>query len=163
MRFSLKSTSNRTFAAIPVAVLAEQLMARRPLRLRYLPLLVWGYLQYRQSGKYRTRVGGGGPGIDNPPQRMVSSGIYAWTRNPMYLGHLIFMSGLFLATRSWLALAFLVVNIPWFDKRVKGDEIRLAERFGAPYHAYQSQVPRWIPAPPETSPVRKLWPRGKGE
>ncbi len=59
-----------------------------------LPLLAWGYLQYRLAGRFRTAHGGGGPGINVPPTRIVTEGIYRFTRNPMYLGHMIFFVGL---------------------------------------------------------------------
>src|SRR3954462_14341208 len=94
----LKSTSNRTFALYPVLVFLFEFLLHGG-RIHFIgwnllfgiPLLVWGYGQYRLSGNYRERVGGGGPGIEIPPERMVDQGIYAYTRNPMYLGHLIFM------------------------------------------------------------------------
>ena len=41
-----------------------------------LPLLAWGYLQYRWVGRFRTREGGGGPGIAVPPDRLVRVGPY---------------------------------------------------------------------------------------
>ena len=37
---------------------------------------------------------GDATGMDVPPQRIISQGPYRFTRNPMYLGHLIFMAGL---------------------------------------------------------------------
>ena len=69
-----------------------------------LPLLAWGYLQYRLVGRYRLLQGGGGPGMAATPQRIVAQGPYRYTRNPMYLGHLIFMLGLALTFWSWLGL-----------------------------------------------------------
>ena len=56
--------------------------------------MIWGYLQYRLCGKYRTTRGGGGPSPEVPAERLVSTGLYAYTRNPMYLGHLFGLSGL---------------------------------------------------------------------
>lgn len=147
MRATLKSTPARTFVVYPALVLVEHLASGRRLRMRYLPLLAWGYLQYRWSGEYRTRLGGGGPGIQNPPRRVVTTGIYSWTRNPMYLGHLIFMSGLFLVTRSILALALLVWHLRWFDARARDDEARLEGLFGEAYREYTRRAPRWLPVP----------------
>ena len=145
MRLSLTSTSTRTFVVWPVVVAAEQLVARRRVRPAWLPLLGWGYLQYRWSGTYRTRVGGGGPGMKRPPERIVTTGIYGITRNPMYLGHQIFLAGLALATRSPLAAALFAAHVPWFDAHAREDERGLQERFGAPYEAYRDAVPRWLP------------------
>jgi protein-S-isoprenylcysteine O-methyltransferase Ste14 len=110
-----------------------------------LPLLAWGYLQYKLVGTFRTREGGGGPGISKPPERIVSRGPYRWTRNPMYLGHLIFLLGLALTLGSWIALAVLIGHAVWFDLRVREDEARLAERFGEPYREYCRRVRRWVP------------------
>jgi protein-S-isoprenylcysteine O-methyltransferase Ste14 len=109
------------------------------------PLLAWGYLQYRWVGVYRTRLGGGGPGLANPPDRIVDQGPYRWVRNPMYLGHLIFFAGLAWLLRSWVAVAVLGCHLVWFDRRARGDERHLAERFGEPYREYCRRVRRWIP------------------
>ena len=110
-----------------------------------LPVLAWGYLQYKLVGTFRTREGGGGPGISKPPERIVSSGPYRWTRNPMYLGHLVFLAGLALALGSWIAAVVFAAHAAWFDRRVREDETRLAERFGDPYRDYCRRVKRWIP------------------
>lgn len=145
MRASLRSTSTRTFVAVPVAVAAEQLLRRRAVHLAWAPLLGWGYLQYRLAGTYRRRLGGGPPGMSQGhPERLVTTGVYAYTRNPMYLGHLIFLVGLTLMTRSPVALAVTAGSMPWFDARARTDESRLAKQFGAQYTAYRDRVPRWI-------------------
>jgi protein-S-isoprenylcysteine O-methyltransferase Ste14 len=144
----LKSTSNRTFVAWPLALFAAEAAFRQsmpPLEPWGLPLLAWGYLQYRWVGSYRSALGGGGPGISVPPERIVESGPYRRVRNPMYLGHLIFFAGLALALRSWLALAVLVFHALWFHRRVREDERHLEALFGEPYRAYCRRVKRWIP------------------
>ena len=148
----LKSTSNRTFALYPVLVFLFEYLWHGG-RIHFIgwnllfgiPLLIWGYGQYRLSGNYRERVGGGGPGIDIPPVRMVDQGIYAYTRNPMYLGHMIFMLGLAITFWSWAALLLLAFHIFWFQQRVREDEERLIQIFGPPYADYQQRVKRWIP------------------
>ena len=149
MRSSLRSTSTRTFAAVPVLVLAEQALSGRPLHLRWAPLLAWGYLQYRLSGTYRISRAGGPPGMSQGhPDRLVMTGPYALTRNPMYLGHLVFLAGLTLVTRSPLALAVTSGLVPWFDERARQDHRRLVPLFGAPYEDYAARVPRWLPGLP---------------
>ena len=110
-----------------------------------IPLLAWGYVQYRMVGQFRTTHGGGGPGIDVPPTRVVTEGPYRFTRNPMYLAHLIFMLGLAVTLHSWVALIVLVVRAIWFHQRVVADEARLVERFGAAYTDYMRAVKRWVP------------------
>ena len=107
--------------------------------------MVWGYLQYRLVGGYRIHLGGGGPGMNTPPERLVTDGPYAYCRNPMYLGHIIFLIGLALSVRSWLASLIAIVSAVWFQLRVLRDEKRLADRFGQPYIEYTGRVKRWIP------------------
>lgn len=144
----LGSTSNRTFLVWPaLLVLAEALLQRGVpvVHLWALPLLAWGYLQYKLVGVFRTREGGGGPGISNPPERIVARGPYRWTRNPMYLGHLIFLLGIALVLGSWIAALVFAAHAFWFDRRVREDEARLEERFGAGYTEYRHRVKRWIP------------------
>ncbi len=144
----LRRTPVRTFVVYPVAVVAFELI-RRAGTLSFMPwgvpLLIWGYLQYRLVGSYRWRSGGGGPGLERPPVRIVADGPYRYTRNPMYLGHLIFIAGLAITFRSWLALLILLVNVMWFHVRVRRDEKKLLQQFGAPYADYCRRVKRWIP------------------
>jgi protein-S-isoprenylcysteine O-methyltransferase Ste14 len=110
-----------------------------------LPLLAWGYLQYRFVGNFRAHEGGGGPGIAIPPDRIVRTGPYRWVRNPMYLGHLIFFAGLALTLGSWIAAAVAAFHAVWFDRRVREDEQRLETLFGDDYRDYRRRVKRWIP------------------
>lgn len=147
MRLSLSSTSTRTFLALPALALAETARTHRRPRPRYLPLMAWGYLQYRLAGSYRTRHGGGGPGMKHPPDQIVDTGVYGLTRNPMYLGHLIFLTGLTLTTRSRAAGIATLALIPWFDAHAASDEGQLLDLFGEEYAAYRDAVPRWLPSP----------------
>ena len=144
----LSSTSNRTFVLWPVVIFAAEAVSQQGvprIEIWGLPLLAWGYLQYRFVGNYRLRAGGGGPGISVPPERLVSGGPYRWCRNPMYLGHLIFLAGLAFALDSWLAAALFVFHAAWFDRRVRDDEARLSALFGDSYREYRARVKRWIP------------------
>jgi hypothetical protein len=144
----LGRTPVQTFILCPLAVIGFEL-ALHGGRLSFvpqgLPLIAWGYGQYRLVGRYRIGEGGGGPGMTTLPQRIVEEGPYRYTRNPMYLGHLIFMLGLALTFWSWFALILLVLRAAWFQKRVWGDEARLAATFGAEYEAYRARVKRWVP------------------
>jgi protein-S-isoprenylcysteine O-methyltransferase Ste14 len=141
-------TPVQTFILCPLAVVAFELVWRGGEFIFVpggVPFLVWGYLQYRLVGRYRLRLGGGGPGMATVPQRIVAEGPYRYTRNPMYLGHLIFMLGLALTFWSWFALVLFALRAAWFQYRVLGDEARLQATFGAEYAAYRAQVKRWIP------------------
>lgn len=147
MRF-VSRTPVRTFFLYPLLTLAWEYFTRKG-RLEFhplfLPLMIWGYLQYRLCGLYRIKRGGGGPGLETPPDRLVSSGPYAYTRNPMYLGHLIYLVGLTLTLQSWFAALITIAVAVWFHRRVRGDEGKLVERLGEPYVDYLKSVKRWIP------------------
>jgi len=106
-----------------------------------------GYALYRVAGGYRTERGGGGPGFNAEPERLVTDGPYGLTRNPMYLGHLVFLSGLVALTRSPVALAGLGLQWQRLAERARLDERRLADRFGHEYVEYVERVPRWLPRP----------------
>ncbi|MFQ5902711.1 MAG: methyltransferase family protein [Candidatus Binatia bacterium] len=143
-----RKTPFRTFILYPLITLAWELSLNRgSLRLEplFLPLMLWGYLQYRLCGLYRIKHGGGGPGLETPPERLVATGPYAYTRNPMYLGHIIFLIGLTLTLKSLFAALITVVTAVWFHFRVLGDERNLAERLGEPYIEYVATVKRWLP------------------
>jgi hypothetical protein len=144
----LRRTPLRTFILYPLLTIAWELLIHRD-RLEFhpifLPLMLWGYLQYRWCGMYRIKRGGGGPGFDTPPERMVVSGPYAYTRNPMYLGHIIFLIGLTLTFHSLFAALITIATAIWFHSRVRKDESRLIERWGEPYRRYLSISKRWIP------------------
>jgi protein-S-isoprenylcysteine O-methyltransferase Ste14 len=107
--------------------------------------MLWGFLQYRICGLYRMKHGGGGPGLESPPKRLVSTGPYAYTRNPMYLGHVIYLTGLTLTLRSWFGAVLTVAVAIWFHSRVLGDEKKLADRLGPSYVEYTRSVKRWVP------------------
>jgi hypothetical protein len=147
MRF-LSRTPVRTFVVYPIITIAWELVVRGGtlvLNYGFLPLMLWGYLQYRLCGLYRIKHGGGGPGLDTPPERLVLTGPYAYSRNPMYLGHLIFLIGLTLTLESWLAALITIAVAGWFHARVLGDETKLSQRLGRPYVEYLANVKRWLP------------------
>lgn len=145
----LKGTSNRTFIAWPLVLFAAEALLQQGIpRIHWwgVPILAWGYLQYRWVGTFRTKRGGGGPGVSVPPERIVDEGPYRWVRNPMYLGHLIFLGGIAVTLASWIAAAVFAFHIVWFHRRVREDEARLEALFGEPYREYCRRVKRWVPA-----------------
>jgi protein-S-isoprenylcysteine O-methyltransferase Ste14 len=144
----LVRTPGQTFVLCPIAVIAFELALHRG-TLVLVPwgclLLVWGYLQYLLVGRYRLPRAGGDWGMGVPPERIVATGPYRYTRNPMYLGHLIFMVGLSVTFWSWFAAMLLAARAIWFHSRVLRDERRLEALFGTEYAGYRRQVKRWIP------------------
>src|SRR6516164_7805460 len=144
----LLRTPGQTFVLCPLAVVVVELVLRRG-ELIFVPwgclLLAWGYLQYLLVGNYRLPRAGGSRGMEKRPDRIIASGPYRYTRNPMYLGHLIFMVGLALTFWALFAVVLLVARAIWFQQPVLHDERRLEKVFGIEYAAYRSKVNRWIP------------------
>jgi protein-S-isoprenylcysteine O-methyltransferase Ste14 len=143
----LGRTPVQTFILCPLAVIAFEVALYGLLAIVYwgVPLMAWGYLQYLMVGRFRLPRAGGSSGMEVPPERIIASGPYRYTRNPMYLGHLIVLIGLAVTFWSWLALIVLAARALWFHRRVLHDEERLERIFGAEYVAYSARVKRWIP------------------
>ena len=144
----LGRTPVQTFVLCPLAVIAFEAALQGGWPAVHwwdTPVMLWGFLQYKLVGRYRMPRAGGGPGMETMPDRILDEGPYALTRNPMYLGHLIFLVGLALTFRSWFALILLAARAAWFHGRVLQDEKRLRAAFGAKYDAYCARVKRWLP------------------
>lgn len=78
-------------------------------------------------------------------KKLAMGGIYAVTRNPMYLGALVFFTGLALALRSgWLLIFVPVVAIALQKLAIEREEAYLTRRFGEEYLAYCHKVRRWV-------------------
>ena len=77
---------------------------------------------------------------------MVTSGVYRFTRNPMYLG----MFCLLAAWAAWLGrLAPFLAVLPGFVLymsrfQIRPEERALEQRFGAAFREYAARVRRWI-------------------
>ena len=150
IRSWLGRTPNRSFIVYPLVTVGIEMGLGHSVtefNVWGIFFLAWGYSQYKFCGRYRGKNGGGGDGVSAkiPPTQIVDTGVFKYTRNPMYLGHVIFFVGLVITFRSWFAVALLTALIPWFDARVRRDELALEKHFGADYLDYKKKVKRWIP------------------
>ncbi|MBB5172389.1 methyltransferase family protein [Texcoconibacillus texcoconensis] len=82
----------------------------------------------------------------NPPQKLVVSGPYQYTRNPMISGVSFILLGEVIIFGSWALLIwfvyFTVVNYTYF---IVKEEPHLEKKFGEDYAEYKQNVPRLIP------------------
>ncbi len=95
----------------------------------------------------------------SPTKKLVTTGIYAYVRNPMILGVLIVLIGeaVAISSRNILVLAviFFIVNNIWF---LLYEEHVLSRRFGDEYKEYRKNVPMWMPRPTPYKPDRRPGP-----
>jgi len=78
-------------------------------------------------------------------QQLTTSGPYAYTRNPLYLGSLILAAGFALAARSWwIAIAMTVLVLAIYLPVIRAEETFLRERFPQ-FENYARDVPRLLP------------------
>ncbi len=77
---------------------------------------------------------------------LVTGGFFAHCRNPLYVGNLLILLGLF---TIWNGVAAWAVGVPFFlfgyVSIVAAEERFLRGKFGEEFDAYCSRVPRWIP------------------
>lgn len=80
-----------------------------------------------------------------PATQIVNTGIYAHTRNPMYIGiGLIFLSAGFILHTVWCLVLFFPLMLVLHYGVVRKEEKYLARKFGQPYIDYKKQVRRWL-------------------
>jgi protein-S-isoprenylcysteine O-methyltransferase Ste14 len=81
----------------------------------------------------------------DPPRELVVSGMYRFSRNPMYVAVVLVLWGWALAFRSRsVAMYALVVMVAFHLRIVFGEEPWLARRHGEQWVRYKAQVPRWF-------------------
>ena len=77
---------------------------------------------------------------------LITGGIYAHVRNPMYVGNVLILVGLAVASNSWICIAVLIpVYVFAWVAIVAAEERYLRGRFGSDFDAYCRDVPRWLP------------------
>jgi protein-S-isoprenylcysteine O-methyltransferase Ste14 len=89
-------------------------------------------------------------GVDMEPDKayLLTTGPYAYSRNPMYLFELVLMFGwvLFYGSLAVL-LAFLAWAAFFAFYQVPSEERTIEAHFGENYRAYKMKVPRWFGRP----------------
>lgn len=117
-----------------------------------LPLFLWGALFVIWSNVWLVKVGKGGPAeglgvaISPPTRKLVTSGPYAFCRNPMIFGVFCIYISLAVFLASPLALASLFIFLPaavFYLRR--SEEKRLLREFGEQFREYHSRVPLFLP------------------
>ena len=100
-------------------------------------LIAWAIGLFRRIGTTHD--------VREPPTRLVTTGPYRFTRNPMYVGLTTILLGIGLLVGTWPFLippvVFPLVVSAFFIRR----EERILERaFGDEYEAFRRRVRRWL-------------------
>ncbi|MFD2172568.1 methyltransferase family protein [Rhodobacter lacus] len=79
------------------------------------------------------------------PARLVTSGIFALSRNPIYLADVLILSGLLLIWDALFAAPLVPLFMLWITHRyIKGEEAWIAAAHGAEYAQYCARTRRWL-------------------
>jgi len=79
---------------------------------------------------------------------LITTGVYRWSRNPQFIGCLLYLLGISLAGRSLFAFALTgaaALLISWYTVRLA--EPYLERLYGREYQVYRSGTARWFGAP----------------
>ena len=125
-----RTTSVRPEVAIPIGIAAA---------LAGLLLAFWGVIDFRRA---QTTVD---PRHPEQSARLVTTGVYRWTRNPMYLGFVAALAGLAIALQSVAGLAIASLAAVYLQRfQIHPEERILQRRFGDAFNVYLGQVRPWL-------------------
>jgi len=86
----------------------------------------------------------GGSGGKVAASRLVTRGMYAYCRNPMYVGNLLLVTGFLFAYGRLLAgIVGIACCTLFYSAIVAREECFLQEKFGTEFTKYRTHVPRW--------------------
>ena len=77
---------------------------------------------------------------------LITEGIYSHTRNPMYVGNVLILSGVGFAVNTWTCwLLATALGVFVYVAIIAAEENFLRGKFGPGFDAYCRDVPRWLP------------------
>ena len=99
-------------------------------------VLLWSLLSFGRS--FRVGID------DESPDELVTVGVFAWSRNPIYVAFWWILLGQFMVFPNWLLLVYLAAATWLFDRQVRREEAFLAQRYGVEYSDYCRRVRRYL-------------------
>lgn len=79
------------------------------------------------------------------PERLVTWGVFALSRNPIYLADALLLSGLLLYWNAVLAAPLVPAFMAFITRRfIRGEEVWIGAAYGEDYAAYRARVRRWL-------------------
>lgn len=84
-------------------------------------------------------------GIDvDQPGQLVTTGVFAVSRNPIYVGFFIFLLGQLLVSPDWVPLIYLVAATALFHRQVLREEDFMRQQYGHLFADYCRHVRRYV-------------------
>jgi protein-S-isoprenylcysteine O-methyltransferase Ste14 len=129
----------------------------RRLRLRAVWLLVLPFLWFSRPTPLLLAIGlfvgvvglairGWAAGTIHKERQLTTTGPYAFTRNPLYVGSFFLGLGITLAGGHWIwPTVFLVFYVGVYGRTMAGEEALLTGLYGDRYRAYAANVPAVFP------------------
>jgi protein-S-isoprenylcysteine O-methyltransferase Ste14 len=99
-------------------------------------LLLWSLVSFGQSFRV---------GIDvDHPDRLITSGAFALSRNPIYVAFALILLGPFLIFPNWLLLVYMAAGVWLFNRQILREEEYLKQHYGREYLEYCRRVRRYV-------------------
>lgn len=84
-------------------------------------------------------------GIDTDrPDRLIATGAFGWSRNPIYVAFTCILLGQFLIASNWIFLGYLVAGIWLLHRQILREEAFLKSHYGHEYSVYCQRVRRYL-------------------
>lgn len=84
-------------------------------------------------------------GIDvDRPDELVTTGLFAYSRNPIYVGLFVVLVGQFLVFPNWVPLVYLFAGSWLFHRQVLREEEFMRRHYGEEYWEYCRRVRRYV-------------------
>ena len=129
--FGWPSVSTQTFFAPALTGWAGVLFC-----LAGLAVFAWSLVSFGRSFRV---------GIDvQHPDKLVTSGVFAFSRNPIYTAFAVILLGQFLVFPNWILLVYTIAAFWLFHRQVLREEEYLKGHYGQEYAAYCSRVRRYL-------------------
>jgi protein-S-isoprenylcysteine O-methyltransferase Ste14 len=101
-----------------------------------LSLLLWSLISFRRSFRI---------GIDaDHPDELITDGVFALSRNPIYVAFVLILTGEFLIFPNWITLIYLGAATWLVNRQVLREEDYLKGHYGEAYGAYCGRVRRYL-------------------
>jgi len=85
--------------------------------------------------------------VNTPTGKLVTRGLYRFSRHPMYVTEVLLLLGVSVASASWVFLLFPIIIGVGAVYFIKMEEAQCIGHYGKAYREYMDRTPRWIGIP----------------